>query len=548
MSAIIPRGSFTAGGLDEWGDMTTVVRDVVGDSAGRIKLWAELTPDHPAIIDDRGDGSPIRTVSYAELDRLVNRIANALHNADIKQGERVAWMGRNSVEVIAFINAAMRAGVSTVALNHRMRSGDAYGLLNFANASLLWVEADAAGQFGEITSETPVRTVVVYDGEPSEGQLSAEKVLAAEPDTPPPTVRFTPLGDGGFTSGTTGKPKRVMRDSAWGREPEGTHLTRVWGPDPHVFITSGSISSGSAGGYYAIALSRGDTIVLQRRFDAEDWMRLVDKYRVSFAYLAPTLARRVCALRDEVKQKYDISSIRGVLAGASKWSYALKLEYRNTFPDHTMWEVYGSTELASNTVIEPDDHWGRPESCGRAIDGVEIQLRAGDGSIVEKPSERGVVWVRSEFAQGFLGYDGDPDATAAAVDGEWRSVGDVAYFDEDGYYYICDRVKDMIVSGGVNVYPAEVEAVIDSFPGVHENAVFGIPDDTWDERVHAVVVPKPGAVLDADAIISYCRSHLASHKVPRSIDFLDELPHTVSGKVLKREVRNKYWEKADRLI
>jgi acyl-CoA synthetase (AMP-forming)/AMP-acid ligase II len=369
-----------------------------------------------------------------------------------------------------------------------------------------------------------------------------------QPVDPPAPSRFTSLGDGGFTSGTTGKPKRVMRDPSAGREPEGTHLTRVWGPDPHVFITSGSISSGAAGGYFAIALSRGDPIVLQRKFDPEDWLRLVDKYRVSFAYLAPTIARQVCALPDDIKKRYDISSIRGVLAGASKWSYALKLEYRENFPEHTMWEVYGSTELASNTVMEPDEHWGRPESCGRAIDGVEIHLRDESGTIVTRPQKRGVVWVRSEYTSGFLGYDGDPEASKAAVDGEWRSVGDVAYFDEDGFYYICDRVKDMIVSGGVNVYPAEVEAVIDSYPGVHENAVFGIPDDTWGERVHAVVVTKDGSELDTDQIIAYCRSHLASHKVPRSVDFINELPHTVSGKILKREVRNKYWEKVDRLI
>lgn len=528
--------------------MSTLVRDVVGDSAGRIAKWAELTPDHPAIIDDRGDDTPIRTVTYAELNRLVNKIANALHDADVVQGERVAWMGRNSVEVIAFINAAMRAGVSTVALNHRMRRSDAAHLLNFANASLLWVESEAATQFEDLTSDTQVRTVVVYDGPPNPGQISADDFLAAQPETPPPPSRFRSLGDGGFTSGTTGKPKRVKRDPKAGREPEETHLTRVWGADPHVFITSGSISSGSAGGYYAIALSRGDTIVLQRKFHPEDWMRLVDKYRVSFAYLAPTIARQLCALPDDVKKKYDINSIRGVLAGASKWSYALKLEYRDTFPEHTMWEVYGSTELASNTVMEPDEHWGRPESCGRAIEGVEIQLRDEYGNVVEKPNERGVVWIRSPFAQGFVGYDGDPDASVAAVDGDWRSVGDVAYFDEDRFYYICDRVKDMVVSGGVNVYPAEVEAVIDSYPGVHENAVFGIPDDTWGERVHAVVVPKNNAELDAEGIIAYCREHLASHKVPRSIDFIDELPHTVSGKILKREVRNKYWETADRLI
>ena len=198
--------------------------------------------------------------------------------------------------------------------------------------------------------------------------------------------------------------------------------------------------------------------------------------------------------------------------------------------------------------MPPDGHWGRPESCGQPVPGVELELRDSTGGVVTEPNVQGVLWVRSDHAAGFAGYDGDPEATAASVDGEWRSVGDIAYFDEEGYYYISDRAKDMIVSGGINVYPAEVEAVIDRCPGILECCVIGVPDDTWGEQVVAVAVRLPDSSVDADQVIAFCRERLASHKVPKRVDFVDELPHTVSGKILKRQVRALYWENAGRKI
>jgi acyl-coenzyme A synthetase/AMP-(fatty) acid ligase len=529
--------------------VTDHARPVVPDRTSRCAYWARVQPGKPALVDER-DGH-IRVMTYRELDELSNRIANALRRGGSPRHERVGVMGRNSIELVALIQGAAKAGCGIVALNHRMQRTDAVDLLNFAQAHLLFVDAESAPLFGDIMRDSGIRAVVVFGDEAKSGQVTLHEFLcgADEPQPPPPMGRN---GDGpmlaGFTSGTTGKPKRVMRDSKVGPSTETAHLTRLWGEDEHVFITSGSILSGAAGGYYSIALTRGDTVILQRKFDPEDWLRLVERHKVTVAYFAPTNARQICGLPDEIKQRYDISSIRTVFAGAAKWSYALKLAYRATFPEDSLWEVYGSTELGSNTVMEPHEHWGKPESCGRPISGVEIILLNEAGGRVTQPYERGVVWVKSDFATGFLGYDGDPAATASAVSGDYRSVGDIGYFDEDGFFYICDRQKDMVVTGGVNVYPAEVEAVIDSYPEVLECAVFGVPDDMWGERVHAVVVQGDGVSLEADEIIAYCRRHLASHKVPRGVDFADALPHTSSGKILKREIRDRYWAGAGRLI
>lgn len=544
--------SYPPGG-EEGATVTHHPRTVAADRTSRSAYWARVQPGKPALVEDQ-DGQ-VRVMTYQELDELSNRIANALRGRGARPGERVAVMGRNSIELVALILGASKAGCGILALNHRMQRPDAVDLLTFAQARVLFAEAGSASLFGDITRETSLRTFVVFGDDARSGQGRGQGTLqefldGSDGDQPPPPVSASDDGPmlAGFTSGTTGKPKRVVRDSKAGTSAETTHLTRVWGEDEHVFITSGSILSGAAGGYYSIALTRGDTVILQRKFDPEDWLRLVEKHQVTVAYFAPTNARQICGLPDEVKRRYDISSVRTVFAGAAKWSYALKLAYRETFPENSLWEIYGSTELGSNTVMEPHEHWGKPESCGRPVPGVEIVVLDEAGSRVTKPYERGVVWVNSDFALGFLGYDGDPEATASALHGDYRSVGDIGYFDEDGFLYICDRRKDMVVTGGVNVYPAEVEAVIDSYPEVLECAVFGIPDDIWGERVHAVVVPSDGASPDADEIIAYCRQHLASHKVPRGVDFVDALPHTGSGKVLKREVRGRYWASAGRLI
>jgi acyl-CoA synthetase (AMP-forming)/AMP-acid ligase II len=529
--------------------VTDHARAVVPDRTSRCAYWARVQPGKPALVEER-DGQ-VHMMTYRELEDFSNRIANALRRCGSLPGERVGVMGRNSIELVALIQGAAKAGCGIVALNHRMQRTDAVDLLTFAQARLLFVEADSAPLFGDVVEDSAIRALVVFGDEARSGQVTLHEFLDGVDGTQAPP----PMGgsdDGpmlaGFTSGTTGKPKRVMRDSKAGSSAETAHLTRLWGEDEHVFITSGSILSGAAGGYYSIALTRGDTVILQRKFDPEDWLRLAEKHKVTVAYFAPTNARQICGLPDEVRQRYDISSIRTVFAGAAKWSYALKLAYREAFPENSLWEIYGSTELGSNTVMEPHEHWGKPESCGRPVSGVEVILVDEAGGRVAEPYERGVVWVKSDFATGFLGYDGDPAATASAVSGEYRSVGDIGYFDEDGFFYICDRQKDMVVTGGVNVYPAEVEAVIDSYPEVLECAVFGIPDDIWGERVHAVVVQSDGAALEADEIIAYCRQHLASHKVPRGVDFADALPHTGSGKILKREIRDRYWAGAGRII
>jgi fatty-acyl-CoA synthase/long-chain acyl-CoA synthetase len=236
--------------------------------------------------------------------------------------------------------------------------------------------------------------------------------------------------------------------------------------------------------------------------------------------------------------------MRVMVANAAPWSYALKQQYVADFPPASLFEVYGSTELGVDTVLMPQDQLRKPGSCGRPAPGIEIKLFGADGSEVigTGPDHPGEVFVRSKAA--FDTYYKNDDSYESNSRGDFHTVGDIAYWDDEGYLYICDRKTDMIITGGMNVYPAEIEAALEQHPGIYDVAVFGIPSEEWDEVVHATVVRSPGPTLTSEEVTAFAREHLASYKVPRSVDFIDELPRTGSGKVLKRQLRAPYW--ADR--
>jgi fatty-acyl-CoA synthase/long-chain acyl-CoA synthetase len=232
--------------------------------------------------------------------------------------------------------------------------------------------------------------------------------------------------------------------------------------------------------------------------------------------------------------------MRVMVANAAPWSFALKQAYVKDFPPSSLWEVYGSTELGVDCVLEPKDQLRKPGSCGQPAPGVELALFDDDGNRITEPGKPGELFVRSKSV--LSTYHKAHDKFLADTRGDYHTVGDVAYFDEEGFYYICDRKKDMIISGGMNVYPAEIESALDHHPDVMDCAVFGIPSEEWGELVHAVVVARPGSGLGAEAVTEFARKHLAGYKVPRSISFVDELPRTGSGKILKRVLREPYWK------
>jgi acyl-coenzyme A synthetase/AMP-(fatty) acid ligase len=344
-----------------------------------------------------------------------------------------------------------------------------------------------------------------------------------------------------YTSGTTGKPKGAVR--AGGPDPEllGA-LLNVFGYRPDdIYITSGPLYHSGPSAFMSAGLLYGQTIIVQRKFHPEDWLRLVDKYRASSTFSAPALVRMICALPSEVKDRYDRSSMRIMVANAAPWSYTLKQQYVADFPPRSLFEVYGSTELGVDTVLLPEDQMRKPGSCGKPAPGIEIMLVDADGNEVTGagPDHSGEVFVRSRGS--FDAYYKNDASYEANSRGDFHTVGDIAYRDDEGYLYICDRKTDVIISGGMNIFPAEIEAVLEQHPEIYEVAVFGIPSQQWGEAVHATVVRSPGSSLTGEEITAFAREHLASYKVPRSVEFADELPRTGSGKLLKRQLRAPYW-------
>jgi fatty-acyl-CoA synthase/long-chain acyl-CoA synthetase len=511
-----------------------------------LSLHALASPDKLAVVDDRpaGAGNPATELrrTFAQLESEANRLANALASLGVRPGDKVVWCGQNSIPVVRMMHAGRKLGAVSVPLNYRLAPEEAAYVVSNSDAVAVYADAEYADLFAKIRAEIPqVRHVLTYDGRPGPGQEDGDALLAAAPDVP--HVRAPSAVDGAtmiYTSGTTGHPKGALRPNAGNPEQTRALVGHIGYVPSDVYLTTGPLYHSGPGGFMAIAHALGNTVVLQRKFDPEDWLRLVDRYRVTTTFSAPTPIRLVCQLPANVKSKYDRSSMKRMVANAAPWSFALKEMYLSDFPDDSLWEVYGSTELGVNAVLAPADQRRKPGSCGKPSPGVALKLFDDDGKEITTPRTPGELYARSAGA--FATYYKAPEKYEKGRRGEFLTVGDVAYFDEEGFFYICDRKNDMIISGGMNVYPAEIESALDRHPDVMDVAVFGVPSEEWGESVHAAVVARPGSGLDEAALTAYARAHLAGYKVPRSISFLSEVPRNASGKILKRVLREPYWK------
>ncbi len=504
-----------------------------------LRAYASSQPGKLAVIDDR-PGADVVSWTYAQLEAEANRLANALASLGVGPGDKVIWCGPNSPQVVAVINATRKLGAVAVPLNYRLTAAEARYIVIHSDARAAYVDAEYAHLIPAPSDERlgNLRHVLVHSGAVPAGMLGED--LLAQAPAQPPAAPAEGTATMIYTSGTTGKPKGAYRHTT----DMSTAVALIgfigYTPDD-IYLTSGPLYHSGPLAFMSAGITLGQTIIVQRKFEPEDWLRLVDKYRVTSTFSAPPLIRLVCALPPEVKARYDRSSMRIMLANAAPWSFALKQAYVADFPPDSLWEVYGSTELGVNCVLEPKDQLRKPGSCGRPAPGVEIRLLDADGNEVTGTGSghSGELYVRS--AAVFNGYYKQPDSYQAAQLGDFHTVGDIAYRDEEGYYYICDRKNDMIISGGMNIYPAEIEAALEQHPGIFDVAVFGIPSDQWGEQVHATVVLTPGASLAEADVIAYAREHLAGYKCPRSVSFAAELPRTGSGKLLKRKLRAPYW-------
>ncbi len=480
--------------------------------------------------------------TYGELDRRANRVANGLIAEGLGSQARIAYLSKNSPAYFDLWFGAAKADVVLVPVNFRLAPPEVAYVVGDAGAEILFVSADFYPLVEKVAHDLKsVRRIIALDGGHA-GWTAYADWLAGQADLDPaiPVAREH-CAIQMYTSGTTGHPKGAQLSHAnlLTLVPGALNQFGAW-HDNDVNLVCMPLFHIAGSGWALVGFARGVETVLMRDPDPAAILRLIPEYRITKAFMVPALL--LFLMQSPMSKTTDFSSLELIVYGASPAPIDLVRNALRTF-GCDLAQVYGLTETSGAiTYLPPDDHdennAGRLKSCGKAMDGIEIRVVDADGKEVAV-GQVGEIIARSP--QNMLGYWNQPEATRRAIRGEWFHTGDAGYLDADGYIYIYDRVKDMIISGGENIYPAEVESALFGHPGVADVAVIGIPDATWGEAVKAMVVKKPGANITAEELIGFARGRIAHYKAPRSIDFVETLPRTPTGKILKRELRKPFW-------
>jgi acyl-CoA synthetase (AMP-forming)/AMP-acid ligase II len=495
-----------------------------------------------------------RLTTYAEFDRHANQIANALIAAGVKKGEAIAYLGKNSDHYFELVLGAAKAGAIMAPIGWRLAPGEVAYIIDDTQAKVVFVGPELIDCAKAALAEAKTKPFLIAMEQGASDWTTFEAWRDAQPANDP-RVAVAPEDTGLllYTSGTTGRPKGVMLTSAnlmrsrrklsesqlgWNEWREGeTNLVAM--PAAHIGGT----------GWGLVGLINGVKNVVAREFNPFEILEFIERERIAKMFMVPAALQFVVRLPRA--REIDYSSLTHILYGASPMPVALLQECMDVFGCQFC-QQYGMTETTGTIVyLPPQDHDPkgntRMRSAGLPLPGVEIRIVDADGKVLGS-NETGEICTRSQA--NMKGYWNKPDATQSTVDGDgWLRTGDAGYLDEDGYLFIQDRIKDMIISGAENIYPAEVENAIHGHPHVADVAVIGVPDDTWGETVKAIVVPKPDVTPDAASIIAYARERIAHYKAPRSVDFLDRpLPRNASGKILRRELREPYWAGKERRV
>ena len=500
--------------------------DVLGAHAAR-------HPDKPALIE--GD----RVWSWAEFVERRNRLGHSLVGLGFRPDEHVIVYAANSIEHLLAGTGARAAGLVPAPMNHRLVAEEVAYILDHSDAVAVFVSDQFLPVVEAIRAEARKVRHFVLLGEARRHWATHLDDLLARGRPEPVELASAAFGASIiYTGGTTGKPKGALRRSI---DPQSLMETLramdVLDPS-HVHLVAGPMYHSAPSGFATYAHIVGATVVIMPKFDAERALAEIERRRCSSTFMAPTLLKRITDLPESVRARYDVSSMRAIIMAAAPCPMSVKEAVVRYFGP-VLYEFYGSTELGVNTILKPADVLRKPGSCGQAAPGRELALLDDEGKPVPV-GEPGELYVK-RFSGILDEYYKDPVATAGMQRGDWYSVGDVAYRDADSFYYICDRKRDMIISAGVNIYPAEIEDALHRHPDIEDVAVFGVPDDEWGERVHAAVQPRAGRRLAAEDVVAFARQHLAGYKVPREVTFHEDFPRDAAGKLIKRVLREPYW-------
>jgi len=502
---------------------------------------ARLFPDRPCLI--QGD----LALSCSEVDRRVNALANAWLRLGLRKGDRLAILSENCYQYPEMFFACARTGIIGVPLNVRLAVPELVSYLRYTKPRALVASSNLAGAAEQLQWEVPGLERVIGLGGDHPFSLDHEELVLTHPETPPEaSVSPDDTYVLGSTSGTTGVPKAAIltqRNAVtamliWYAELGWPQFGSYLQTTPQFFNPGGPASM--------IPFMKAGAVIVLPEFDPVAWMQHVERHRPWFSMMVPTRLSRVVYHPDV--EKYDLSSLKAMITGGSPVPEALVRRCTEVFgsilfPQYGMCETYSSGLLLRRQYLIPD---GTPEqrkrltSAGHPMINIEVRVVDEQGNDVPWGSgQAGEIIVRGD--QVSPGYWEMPEETAACWKDGWFYTGDLATVDEEGLIYIVDRKKDMIITGGINVFSVEIERVILQHPAVAQVAVIGVPDEKWGEAIKAICVLHPGRRATEEEIIDHCRKHLASYKKPKSVEFRDSLPLSGTGKVLKRVLREPYW-------
>lgn len=502
-------------------------------------VFAEKTPDRPAIIF----GASGKQLTFAEFEAVSNQFAHLLRSLGVARGDRVAVFLENHLMYLALGWGAFRSGARLVAIATHLSAEEVDYILSDSGARVIVTSRfmSATASRAEMLG-VPASNRFMLDGA-APGFVEIEPALARQPESP--------IGDQAegvemlYSSGTTGRPKGILKampTGEFGIPAPGYRLTsKIYGIDEETIYLSPAPLYHAAPLMFSMRCLRfGATVVIMEKFDAEQALRLIERHRVSHSQWVPTMFVRMLRLPEEIRRGADLSSLRCVIHAAAPCPVDVKRRMIDWFGP-IIWEYYGGSEGNGLTVLDADEWLAHPGSVGRAKIG-RLRICGDDGEEVPVGQEGGVY-----FSDGpVFEYHNDPEKTAGARNRHgWSTLGDIGYVDEEGYLYLTDRKANMIISGGVNIYPQEAENLLLSHPLVIDAAVIGVPNEEFGEEVKAVVHPADMAAAGPDleaALVAFCWENLSHVKCPRSVDFSDDLPRRENGKLYKRLLKDRYWQ------
>jgi long-chain acyl-CoA synthetase len=502
-----------------------------------IGYWAARSPHAPALIGEEG------RLSFSELNARGNRFARLLRDRGLRAGDTLAMLCNNSFEFVETVVATRRIGVRLTPINFHLGADEVAYILRDCDAKVFV----AAGRFADVAARAArgipaIHTRIALTGEIPEFERYRALVHDySEADIEAPVLGVNML----YTSGSTGKPKGVARPSA---PPVGRVTNAIYRggyrPGEDLHLCTGPLYHAAPLAYSLIVPFLGGAgVLLMDGWDAERSLRLIEEHCVTHTHMVPTMFHRWLALPAEVRERFELSSLRYVLHGAAPCPVDVKRSLIEWLGP-VVFEYYGATE-GVGTFVDSETWLKKPGTVGQPDPRDHIKILDDEGRELP-PGASGTIYLKSPDTTRFA-YHKDAEKTANAFRGDYFTVGDIGYLDDAGYLYLTDRSANLIISGGVNIYPAEVDAVLQSHPAVHDVAVIGVPNPEWGEEVKAVVELEPGHAASPElerALIEYCRAQLAHFKCPRSIDFVAQLPRYDSGKLSKHALREQYRKQA----